>query len=52
MVHALVTQILLDGCATAVGQTRSDVLQCLALTLDARLAETGPPPEQPGAGSA
>jgi hypothetical protein len=32
MVHALVTQVLLDWCATASGQTRSDVLQRLALT--------------------
>ena len=31
MVHAIVTQILLDWCATATGQTRSDVIQRLAL---------------------
>ena len=43
MVHALVTQILLDWCATAAGQSRSDVLQRLALTLDAWLGQPGPP---------
>jgi hypothetical protein len=31
MVHAIVTQVLLDWCATATGQTRSDVIQRLAL---------------------
>jgi len=31
MVHAIVTQILLDWCATATGQTRSDVIQRPAL---------------------
>ena len=29
--HAIVAQILLDWCATATGQTRSDVIQRLAL---------------------
>jgi len=48
MVHAIVTQILLDWCATATGQTRSDVLERLALQLGAWLDE----PRQPGAGSA
>jgi len=36
-VHAIVAQILLDWCATATGQTRSDVIQRLAL-LNALLA--------------
>jgi len=27
MMHAIVAQILLDWCATATGQTRSDVIQ-------------------------
>jgi hypothetical protein len=36
-VHAIVAQILLDWCATATGQTRSDVIQRLAL-LNAWLA--------------
>ena len=50
--HAIVAQILLDWCATATGQTRSDVIQRLAL-LNAWLAsepgrfpkalQTGPP---------
>ncbi len=31
MVRAIVTQILFDWCATATGQTRSDVIQRLAL---------------------
>jgi hypothetical protein len=35
MVHGMVTQVLLDWCATASGQTRSEVLQRLALRLDA-----------------
>jgi hypothetical protein len=30
MVHAIVAQILLDWCATATGQIRSDVTQRLA----------------------
>jgi len=47
MVHALVTQILLDWCATATGQARSDLLQRLALTLDAWLGEPGPPAGKP-----
>ena len=46
-VHAIVTQILLDWCATASGQTRGEVLQRLALRLDAWLGEPGPPPERP-----
>jgi len=47
MVHAIVTQILLDWCATATGQTRSDVIQRLAL-LDAWLDdEPRPLPEGP-----
>jgi len=48
MVHALVTQILLGWCATASGQTRGEVLQRLALELDARLGEPGQHPEGPG----
>ena len=35
--HAIVAQILLDWCATATGQTRSNVIQRLAL-LNAWLA--------------
>lgn len=48
MVHAIVTQILLGWCATASGQTPSDVIQRLALRLDAWLDEHehGPPPER------
>ncbi len=33
MVHAIVAQVLLDWCATATGQTRSDVIQRLALPI-------------------
>jgi hypothetical protein len=43
MVHAVVTQILLDWCATASGQAPSEVLQRLALRLNAWLDESGPP---------
>jgi hypothetical protein len=52
MVHAVVTQILLDWYATASGQTHSEVLQRLALKLDAWLDQSGPPPGQPTAGAA
>jgi hypothetical protein len=41
MVHALVTQILIGWCATATGETRGQVLQRLALELDARLGQAG-----------
>ncbi len=41
MVHAIVAQNLLDWCATATGQTRSDVIQLLALL------NTGPPVNWP-----
>ncbi len=47
MVHAIVSQVLLDWCATASGQTRSDILQRLALRLDAWLDEPGSFPGQP-----
>lgn len=47
MVHAIIIQILLDWCATASGQTRSEVLWRLPLRLDASLGEPGPPPERP-----
>src|SRR5260370_39131287 len=43
MVHAIVTQVLLDWCATASGQARADILQRLALRLDAWLDEPGSP---------
>jgi hypothetical protein len=43
MVHAIVTQILLDWCATASGQAPSEVLQRLALRLNAWLDQSGPP---------
>jgi hypothetical protein len=43
MVHAIVTQILLDWCADASGETRADILQRLALRLDAWLDELGQP---------
>ena len=42
MVHAVVTQILLNWCATALGQTPSEILQRLALELDAWLGQPGP----------
>jgi len=54
-VHAIVTQILLDWCATATGQTPGEVLQRLALPpgwpgtwqLDTWLGgEPGPAPGQ------
>jgi hypothetical protein len=45
MVHALVTRILIGWCATATGQTRGEVLQRLALELDARLGEPGQRPD-------
>jgi hypothetical protein len=32
MVHAMITQVLLGWCATAAGQTRSEVIERLALT--------------------
>ena len=47
MVHAVVTQILLNWCATASGQTPGEILQRLALELDAWLGQPGPP-EQHG----
>jgi hypothetical protein len=46
-VHAIVTQVLIDWCAAATGKTRSEVVQRLALALDAWLDE----PEAPGADS-
>jgi hypothetical protein len=52
MVHAIVTQILLDWYANASGQTRGEVIERLALKLDALLDQSGPPPAQPGGGSA
>ena len=54
MVHAIVAQILLDWRATATGQTRSDVIQRLALLnawLNAWLDdEPRPLPEGPQTG--
>jgi hypothetical protein len=50
-VDAIVTQILLDWCVTATGQTRSDVIQRLAL-LNAwpdRQAEAASPRPRRGA---
>ena len=44
MVHAIAAQTLLDWCATATGQTRSDVIQRLAL-LNAWLDEPRPLPK-------
>ena len=44
MVHAAVTQILLDWYATATGQTRSQAIQRLALTLGEMFGEPGPAP--------
>jgi hypothetical protein len=43
MIHATVTQILLDWHATATGQSRSEVIQKLALKLNAMFDESGPP---------
>jgi hypothetical protein len=43
MVHAIITQILLDWCADASGETRADILQRLALRLDAGFDESGNP---------
>jgi hypothetical protein len=43
MVHAIITQILLGWCADASGETRADVLQRLALRLDAWLDELEQP---------
>ncbi|MFB4317636.1 hypothetical protein [Actinomadura sp. 21ATH] len=51
MVHAMITQILLGWCATASGETRGDVLQRLALTLDTWLDQPEPPAQGPSAGS-
>lgn len=51
MVHAIVTQILLDWCSTATGKTRGEVLQRLALELDTWLAQPGPPSGGPTPGS-
>jgi hypothetical protein len=50
MVHAIVTQILLDWCATATGQTRSDVIQRLALLNAWFDDEPRPLPEGPQTG--
>ena len=44
MVHAAVTQILLDWYATATGQTRSQAIQRLALTLSEMFGGSGPAP--------
>jgi hypothetical protein len=46
MAHAAVTLTLLRWCATASGQTPSDILQRLALTLDTLLDQSGAPGEQ------
>lgn len=46
MVHAMVTQILLGWCAAATGQTRGEVIERIALTLDAWLDESGPPEQR------
>jgi hypothetical protein len=43
MVHAAVTQVLLDWHATATGQSRGEVVQKLALKLSAVFGESGPP---------
>ena len=43
IVHAIVTQILLNWCAAATGQPPSEVLQRLALELDAWLGQPEPP---------
>jgi hypothetical protein len=40
-VHALVTQMLLKWCADASGQTPTDVIQRLALTINSWLDESG-----------
>ena len=45
MVHAAVTQILLDWYATATGQTHSQAIQRLALTLSETFGEPGRPRE-------
>lgn len=39
----MITQVLLGWCATAAGQTRSEVIERLALTLDAWLDQSGSP---------
>jgi hypothetical protein len=52
MVHAIVAQILLDWCATATGQTRSDVIQRLALLNASLDDEPRPLPEGPADGPA
>jgi hypothetical protein len=44
MVHAAVTQILLDWYATASGQTPGQAIQRLALTLGEMFGEPGPTP--------
>jgi hypothetical protein len=43
MVHAAVTQILLDWLATATGQAHGEVIQQLALRLHAMFDQLGPP---------
>jgi hypothetical protein len=47
IVYTIVTQILLNWCAAATGQTPSEVLQRLSLELDAWLGQPRPP-EQHG----
>lgn len=46
MVHAMVAQVLLGWCATATGQTRGEIIQRLALTLNDWLDDSGPPAGQ------
>ncbi len=43
MVHAAVTQILLDWLATATGQAHGEVIQQLALRLYEMFGQPGPP---------
>jgi hypothetical protein len=51
MIHAAVTQMLLDWYATSTSQAHSDVIQSLALKLNEWLDDPEPPRDQPGAGS-
>ena len=46
MVHAMITQVLLGWCATAARQTRSEVIERLALTLDTWLDQSGLPEQR------
>ncbi len=43
-VHMMITSVLVGWLAEATGQTRSDVLQRLSLTLDSALPPDDPPP--------